>query len=301
MVVEFVDAGQGLAALVKLPDGRNVMIDTGENPSRPGCGAACRRWHSHVVERATAFLSGARLDLLWLTHPHADHVGGAVDVIRELHPAACVDSGLDEDKREMIAVHEALDAVGTARTIVAPGHVDVPLSAGSTYRLSAVVPSAWPRDCRTNANDCSIGLRIDYCESSVLFLGDAERKEEAALDVGHATLLQVPHHGSDTSTTDALLSRVAPDYAVVSAGRRDEGTNGNFCHPRVGTVERLTRALGGAGTSNVEAFDGALPCGHDSDDGWRVVPTSDRLWLTERDGDVSLVTTGDGVFTRRAP
>lgn len=274
------------------------MVDAGESASRPACGAACRVWSGRVLERAKAFVGEARLDVLWLTHPHSDHVGGAVGIVEALRPHAFVDNGRDDEKREVKAIHAALEAAGTPRTIVEPGHVDAPLPESPVYRVTAVVPRAWPKGCASNPNDCSIGLRVDYCDSSVLFLGDAERKEEDALDVGHATLLQVGHHGSDTSTGDGLLARVRPDYAVVSAGKRDEGTNGGFCHPRVATIERLTRALGGPGDRVVEAFDGALPCGHDSDDGWRSVPTSDRLWITSRDGDVTLVTTGDGVFRR---
>ena len=71
-------------------------------------------------------------------------------------------------------------------------------------------PSVSPPSCSHNANDCSIALRIDFCSSSVLFTGDAEHDEEAQLDPhGHVTLLQVAHHGSETSTTPGFLSKSA--------------------------------------------------------------------------------------------
>mgnify|MGYP000920413421 CR=1 FL=1 len=130
-------------------------------------------------------------------------------------------------------------------------------------------------------------------------MGDAERREEAELEIAPVTLLQVGHHGSDTSSTESFLARARPRYAVISAGEPDEGTNVAFCHPRVSTVERLNRVLGDAGPAVVRAFDGALPCGHDEGDGWRSTPTSEHLWITARDGDVTLVTTGDGSFVRR--
>lgn len=300
LVVEFVDAGQALAVLVELPDGKRILVDAGESPTRAACGAACRVWHEHVMDETRAFLDGAPLDLLWLTHPHSDHIGGAVDVIEAFAPRAVVDNGQDLDKREVTRIHAVLDAAGIRRTVVEPGRLDVPLASSSLYGISAVVPRAWPHGCASHPNDCSIGLRIDYCETSVLLVGDAERSEEAALDVGHATLLQVGHHGSDTSSTEAFLARVSPTYAVISAADRDEGTNGGFCHPRVATIQRLNQRLGGPGEAVVDAFDGALPCGRESDEGWRAQPTSERLWVTSRDGDVTLVSTGDGVFKVRA-
>jgi competence protein ComEC len=144
-------------------------------------------------------------------------------------------------------------------------------------------------------------LRVDYCKSSMLFTGDAPVEEEALLDPGgEVSLLQVGHHGSNTSTGDALVRKTKPKYAVISAGREDEGTNDGFCHPRSVTVEHLTAAMGGAGSKTVKAFDGAIKCekGKPHPDHWVDVPASDRLWATERDGDVLLVTTGDGTFAR---
>lgn len=301
LVVEFVDAGQALAVLVALPDGKHVLVDAGEAPARVGCGAACGNWHAHVMDETREFLRGSPLDLLWITHPHSDHVGGALDVVEAFVPPAYVDNGQGDDRRDVASVLAALESHAIPRTVVEPGRLEVPLRKSKLYELSAVVPSAWPTTCAKDPNDCSIGLRIDYCDTSVLLVGDAERREEAALDVRHATLLQVGHHGSDTSSTEAFLARVRPTYAVISAAGRDEGTNGGFCHPRVGAIERLNALLGGPGADVVDAFDGALPCGRGTDEGWRAQPTSERLWVTSRDGDVTLVSTGDGAFTRRAP
>lgn len=162
--------------------------------------------------------------------------------------------------------------------------------------MTPVVPSEWPKACRRNPNDCSIGLRIDYCASSILFTGDAERDEEAALDVAPVTLLQVGHHGSSTSTSAGFLARVKPTYVVISAGKPGEGMNRTYCHPRAETVAALTSVLGGSGASTVTAFDGEVSCRSAAAEHWIQVPVSDRLWSTSRDGDVVLVTRGDGLF-----
>jgi competence protein ComEC len=160
------------------------------------------------------------------------------------------------------------------------------------------VPERWPPACAHDANECSIALRIDFGASSVLFTGDAEHEEEAMLDPrGPVTLLQVGHHGSETSSSPAFLSRVRPRYAVLSAGEPGEGLNREYCHPRALVVRRLTHLLGGPVSSTLQAFDGDW-CDRAQASDWVAVPSSDALWATERDGDVVLTTTGDGAFRR---
>jgi competence protein ComEC len=181
---------------------------------------------------------------------------------------------------------------------VDPDHRRIPLANSPDVALAAVVPPAWPASCAHDPNECSIGLRIDFASSSVLFLGDAEHDEERLIDPGGpVTLLQIAHHGSETSTTPGFLAKTKPKYAVISAGGPGEGMNREYCHPRALIVERLTRSLGGAGSTALQAFDGER-CDRATDADWRSIPTSERLWATERDGDVVLATAGDGLFTR---
>jgi competence protein ComEC len=141
-------------------------------------------------------------------------------------------------------------------------------------------------------------LRIDYCSSSVLFTGDAEVEEERLVESGGSvTVLQVGHHGSNTSSGEAFVAKLAPKHAVISAGKPHEGLNAGYCHPRASTVKRLTAFLGGPGSHTLRAYE-ATKCEEHGEAAWVDVPASDRLWATERDGDVVLVTTGDGAFVR---
>lgn len=74
--------------------------------------------------------------------------------------------------------------------------------------------------------------------------------------------------------------------------------NHDYCHPRAIIVKRLTNALGGSGSKSIRGFDGER-CDRARPSDWIDVPASDRLWTTQRDGDVVLVTTGNGTFIRR--
>jgi len=304
--VVFFDAGQALSALVTLPDGKHILVDAGESATRPGCGALCKEWHGRVMAGLERELGAAPIDLLWITHPHSDHIGGAVDVLDHFTVHAYVDNGRDLDKPTISKTHEALGANHVSVAVIEPGHTTIPLETSEGVKLTAIVPPHWYEEsgaqagCAKNPNLCSVALRIDYCASSVLFTGDAEALEEAdlALDAP-VTLLQVGHHGSNTSSTLALLDRAKPKYAVISAGKPGEGTNATYCHPRKETVDALTAVLGGAGGATIHAFPSVTKCDAGGAEArWVDEPASDRLWLTARDGEVVLTSTGNAVFTR---
>lgn len=300
MTVRFYDAGQALAALVTLPDGRHIMVDAGEAPDRAACGAPCKAWHRRVKEGLARDLGQDTVAMLWITHQHSDHLGGVPGLASIARPALYVDNGTDLTTRGVKKARAAATAAGAAIHVVDPSSPALPMQGDERVTLTPILPAQWPSGCTKAPNDCSIGLRIDYCRSSVLFVGDAEAKLEAAWSAEDIDLLQVGHHGSDTSSTQRFIDQVQPNYAVVSSADRSEGTNKTFCHPRLETVDRLTRALGGPGASTVEAFDGSAKCQKAGRERWKATPVSDRLWFTARDGEVVLVTTGDGVFARGA-
>jgi len=298
LTVHFYDVGQALAVLVELPDGRHVLVDTGDSPKRPHCGTECATANAHLLAKLGADLHGAPIDLLWITHQHSDHIGGAPEVLGAFKVGTYVDNGRDARKSEVRRAHDAAVTDGATIRMVDPEHADVPISSLADVKITAIVPPAWPPSCSHDPNECSIGLRIDFCSSSLLFTGDAEHDEEAQLDPhGPVTLLEVAHHGSETSTTPGFLMRTKPKYAVISAGKPGGAVNRDYCHPRATIVKRLTHLLGGAGSQTLKAFDGER-CDRATPSDWLEVPTSDRLWATERDGDVVLTTTGDGTFLK---
>lgn len=296
MKVHFYDVGQGLAALVELPTGQLVLVDAGESPTRAGCGKVCAGWNDRFLEQLSRDVAGRTISLLWITHPHSDHIGGAASVMQANEVAVYADNG---QGRKSATVKKTLEAASERGVRIAETTAALPESLlGQVDGLSVrgVLPPSLS-DCK-NLNDCSAGLRIDYCSSSVLFVGDAEKHEEGLLDIsGEATLLQVGHHGSETSSTEAFVAKVNPRYAVISAAEQGEGTNRTFCHPRAGAIRRLSAALGDEAGSPVTAFSGAS-CSKGQEEAWRAVPSSSRLFVTSRDGDVTLTTTGDGSFRR---
>jgi competence protein ComEC len=295
MMLHFYDVGDGLAALVDLPDGRHILVDTGDSPLRRGC-EMCSVHDEHLLRRMNIDLKKPAIDLLWVTQQRSDDLGGAPEVLAAFKVGTYVDNGRDADKPEVRRAHRVAVEQGVTVRVVDPEHRAVPIAGSAELKLRAVLPAAWPLACDRDPNECSIGMRIDYCASSVLFMGDTEHEEETALDPGGPVgVLQVAHHGSESATTLDFLAQVKPRYAVISAGRSGEGPNRYSCHPSARVVERLNAALGGVASKELSAFRGDR-CDRATEADWASVPASDRLWATERDGDIVLSTTGDGEF-----
>lgn len=294
----FYDAGQALAALVTLPDQRRILVDTGESPSRPGCGAPCKAWHQRVIDGLRVDLAGDELDMVWITHQHSDHHGGLPRIAKDVKILHYVDNGEAPDKAGVKRARKAATDSGAALAEVGPGKTTIPIDGAGDVTLTAIVPTQWPVDCEKNPNDCSIGLLVDYCDSEILFTGDAEEHAEEAWEVGDVDLLQAGHHGSDTSSSQPFIDKIKPSYSVVSTARRGEGTNRTYCHPRKSTIDRLAAASGSTGGPTVAAFDAAVSCKKGTNANWVDTPTGDNVWVTARDGTVVLQTTGDGNFAR---
>ncbi|PIU17916.1 MAG: hypothetical protein COT18_11675 [Elusimicrobia bacterium CG08_land_8_20_14_0_20_59_10] len=91
-------------------------------------------------------------------------------------------------------------------------------------------------------NNCSLVIRLYYNGNGILLTGDANSEIEREM-LSHfqsglqSDILKVGHHGSRTSTSDAFLARVRPDYAFISVG-----INNKYGHPHRETIDRLVNA-----------------------------------------------------------
>ena len=269
LTVHFYDVGQALAALVDLPDGRHILVDTGDSPKRPGCGASLAHRPTSISSTSSeptftalpSTCSGSRISTPTTSAGRPRFWRRSRSARTSTTGATSVSPRFDE--RTVLPRSTALRS-----RVVDPEHPersDRRLRRDDRADTSAA--HGRPR-AATIANDCSIGLRIDFCSSSVLFTGDAEHDEEAMLDPrGRVTLLQVAHHGSETSTTPGFLAKIHPSYAVISAGKPGDGMNADYCHPRAIIVKRLTTLTGGPGSKTLKSFDG-IRCANATASDW---------------------------------
>jgi len=216
--VHFIDVGQGDAVLIQTTEG-HVLIDGGDN---------------HMGEHVVQYLRNAgvrEISYVIATHPHADHIGGLIDVLRTFPVGTLIMPPVAHTTRTF---ERFLDAIEEN---------NIPLKepiAGSTFSVGdAVFTIIAPNSSgHSNLNNYSVSLRMALGETSFIFTGDAEVQSETEMILaGHilsSDVLHVGHHGSSTSTTQAFFEAVDPAIAVIQLGR-----DNTYGHPHREVRERL--------------------------------------------------------------
>jgi competence protein ComEC len=193
--VAFLDVGQGDASLLLGPAGEVVLIDGGADPSV---------LRAHLRDRGVR-----RIDLLVVSHRHADHAAGlegvtaVARVVRMWHAP-------------QLGEGSPLDSV--AAEVAAGGGVVESPPVGTAVRVgSFVIEVLGPLRRYESPNEGSLVLLVEAAGASVLFSGDIEAIAQAELGPLRADVLKVPHQGARTSDL-GWLEASAPVIAVISVG-----------------------------------------------------------------------------------
>lgn len=224
--VTVLDVGQGDAVLIG-QDGEYCLIDTGTADT------------ADALARSLQLAGIERLRYLVLTHPHADHTGGAAAVLEALPVETLLVPAWDPPEGETTAwpraVLEQAAAAGVPLTETSQGD-RFALGGGTLQILQGGSALTVDED---DANNGSLCLLFTAGGFRYLATGDAEVDAEQALvdHYGrglHAVLYKAGHHGSSTSSSEALLSAVQPQAAAISCGRDND-----YGHPHAEVLRRL--------------------------------------------------------------
>ncbi|MFA5891882.1 MAG: ComEC/Rec2 family competence protein [Actinomycetota bacterium] len=211
LVVTMLDVGQGDALLVRAPGGATMLVDGGPDEA--------------VLLKALRAQNTYRIDLLVVTHPHADHVDGLVAVAERMPIGRALDPFLEESQSRYSEFVQALDRRGIARARA---------SAGATYALGpATIEVLWPpdpllRDTASDPNNNSIVMRVRYGSDAVLLTGDVQEEAQEGLlerpEHLRAGVVKVAHHGSAYMLPE-FYAATGARIALISVGRN------RFGHP----------------------------------------------------------------------
>lgn len=215
--IYFIDVGQADCILIN-NNGEYALIDAGNNED----GKKLVTYFNNLGINSFKFAIG--------THAHEDHIGGMDDIIKNFSiehffmPDVITTTKTFED---------VLNALEDKKLLFETPEVDATFSlADSKFTVLYIGTD------KTDLNDSSIVLKMQYKDTSYLFMGDATSKvEKEILDKDITSdVLKVGHHGSQYSSTAQFLKKVNPKYAIIPVGKGN-----SYGHPRSVTISKLEK------------------------------------------------------------
>jgi competence protein ComEC len=249
--VTVLDVGQGDSILIRTPGGKNILIDGGDDRNN---------WADNVILPFLRQNGITTLDQVILTHAHRDHVGGLLTVLEKVKVLEVIENRASTTqmyleflkivKKNNIKLTKAYrgdkldwgpginaEVLHPSKGWEAPGWVPgagkaAPTTLGTDTNEN---PTGDP-----NLNEYSVVVRAEYGKVSYYFAGDCEKEGEKDILANYSdaklkcNIYKAAHHGSDTSSTPAILAKIKPEVAVISVG---EGNS--FGHPCQSTLDHL--------------------------------------------------------------
>lgn len=225
--VYFLDVGQGDSIYVRTMNNYDILIDGGPDKKvLSELGSIMPFWDRNI-------------DLIILTHPHADHLAGLIEIIKRYQIGEIISTD---------AIHTSPEYLEWLRTIQ-DKHINFhTIKAGDIKNLDQNVSLNfyWPQESYQNKtvndlNETSLVAKLGYNKFSVLLTGDINQDIERNLVSNSSinlssNILKIPHHGSNTGFTEDFLQAVSPNIAIISAGAKNQ-----FGHPSQPTLDKLEK------------------------------------------------------------
>ncbi|HKS26831.1 MAG TPA: ComEC/Rec2 family competence protein [Pyrinomonadaceae bacterium] len=229
--VHVLDVGQGDSILIVAPGGKTVLVDAGV----PGSGK--------VVTDAMTRYGLKQIDMMVASHAHADHIGGADEVIRATKVVSVLDSQVPNTTRNYEDFLKAIKEGGVQYVAASPGQ-NFDMGGGAKLTVLAPIKPFFTKDqLRSGANEPnanSVVVRLDYGDFSMLLTGDAEAETEARMMKAganvRAKVLKVGHHGSRYASSEEFLRAGGFEAALIS-----DGEDNRYGHPSQEALDRFKR------------------------------------------------------------
>ena len=221
LVVHFLDVGQGDCEFIELPNSQCMLID-----------ASTKEYGDDIVEAIKGY-GYSEIDYVIATHPHADHIGGMSEVINSFDIGKIYMPRTSSNSKSFEGLLTSISnknlSINTAKT-----GTTIYSDNGINIEILSPISSFYEE-----TNDYSAVVKLEYGESSFLFMGDAEKPVENELIEKYGydldvDVLKAGHHGSRYSSSTEFLDYVTPEYTVISCAK-----DNSYGHPHSETIKRL--------------------------------------------------------------
>lgn len=221
LILTMIDVGQADAFLFE-HDGMTALVDCGTR---------------HDGDDIIKFLNEKgieKLDFVFGTHPHDDHMGGMLEVITNIQVGKIIIPDVEENKATSNWYESLILELASGEYDVEYAKEDSIYYVGDAkFHILTQL-----EEYNGDLNNYSAIMKVSFGEMDVIMTGDAETVvEKVAIDSGKnlsAEILKVGHHGSDTSSSKEFLDAIAPDYALISVGLGNKHE-----HPIKSTMDKL--------------------------------------------------------------
>ena len=219
--VKVLDIGQGDAILIRTAN-QTIFIDTGDLDEHPKLEAALKKENIKTVDK------------LIITHPHADHLGGASVLFKNCEVKAVYDNGEPTTTKFYRDYLKTIKSKSIPYKALVDGDV-LDFGGGVSFRVLSPTAEMVKEGGKKNGKP---NLNIN----TMLFTGDAEKETEKSTLLRHSAadlkslVLKSPHHGSKTSSTTAFLKTVTPEVVAISCGAGND-----YGHPHKEVLERYKK------------------------------------------------------------
>ena len=214
LLVDFIDVGQADSILIRNQD-QVMLIDAGTNEA------------GDTVVNYLKELGITKINYLVGTHPHEDHIGGIDDVINNFDIGQIYMPKMETTTKTFEDVLEAIENKNL--TVTAPNKGDkIELGqAVGTFMTDPILD-------KDNLNLSSLVMRLEFGNTSFLFMGDAEKENEETINWPKTDVLKVGHHGSNTSSSKKFLEQIEPEYSIIMVGK-----DNSYNLPKQETIDSL--------------------------------------------------------------
>lgn len=231
--VIFCDVGQGDATFIRTPKGLDILIDGGPNEKVLDCLSKHQPFWDRTIE------------IMMLTHPHADHFVGLIDVLKRYTVLSFVAEKVENKSQGFKSLQKYVEQERIKSQYVYAGDrfttkdgVKITVLGPSESFIEETSPQGMIGE---NKEFGSLILLISYGEFDLLITGDSQKREltKALASQGRTLqsieVLQVPHHGSKTGLDEEIVDQIHPEVAVISVGKKNR-----YGHPHK-EIEKILR------------------------------------------------------------